>query len=59
MSKHALLSVKDFQHETNLSRTMVYRLIEDKTIRSVRPRNKFFIPVSEIERLINSDEVAK
>lgn len=58
--KHALLTVESFRQsfEPPLTRSMTYRLIEDGTVKVIRPKNKMFIKASEVDRFL-SGEVTK
>ena len=53
---HTLLSIEGFRQSFNppLSRAFVYSLVEDGTVKAIKPRKKMFIPESEIDRFLNS-----
>lgn len=53
---HILLSIEGFRNsfEPPLSRAFVYRLVEDGTVKAIKPRKKMFIEASEIDRFLNN-----
>jgi len=42
----------------NLGKTLFYDLVKQKKIRVVKLGNRTVVPVSEIDRLLNSDDAA-
>lgn len=60
MEKQGLLSVSDFRNlfDPPLARDYTYKLIAEKKIRAIQPRKKLYIPIAEIDRFMNSYEVA-
>ncbi len=55
--KHELHTVESFRHQFKpaLTKNMVYRMIEDKTIKAIRPKNKLYIPASEVDKFLEID----
>lgn len=49
------LSVTQLQHNLPISRTSIYRLIKQGTLRSVIICGRRIIPLSEVKRLITND----
>ena len=49
-------SIKKTGELINLSRTSVYKLIADGTLRTIKLRNRRLVPATEINRILNPEK---
>ena len=49
-------SIKETGELINLSRTSVYKLIADGTLRTIKLRNRRLVPATEINRILNPEK---